>query len=82
MFQLIGMIVIGAVAGYVAGLLYKGKGFGFLKNMLLGIAGSIVGGFLLRLIGFASFGIIGSIISALLGALALLWAFNTFMSKK
>lgn len=82
MFQLIGMIIIGAIAGYAAGLLYKGKGFGFLKNMLLGIAGSIVGGFLLRLIGFASFGIIGSIISALLGALALLWVFNTFLSKK
>ena len=82
MFQLIGMIIIGAIAGYVAGLLYKGKGFGFLKNMLLGIAGSVVGGFLLRLIGFASLGIIGSLISALLGALALLWVFNTFLNKK
>ena len=82
MFQLIGMIIIGAIAGYVAGLLYKGKGFGFLKNMLLGIAGSVVGGFLLRLIGFASVGIIGSLISALLGALALLWVFNTFLNKK
>lgn len=45
MFSFIGMIIIGAIAGYIAGLLFKGKGFGFLKNMLLGIAGSVVGGF-------------------------------------
>jgi uncharacterized membrane protein YeaQ/YmgE (transglycosylase-associated protein family) len=82
MFHLIGMIIIGAIAGYAAGRLYEGKGFGFFKNMLLGIAGSVVGGFLLRLIGFASFGVIGSLVSALLGALALLWIFNTFLNKK
>ena len=45
MFSFIGMIIIGAIAGYIAGLLFKGKGFGFVKNMLLGIAGSVVADF-------------------------------------
>jgi uncharacterized membrane protein YeaQ/YmgE (transglycosylase-associated protein family) len=82
MWNLIGMVFVGAIVGYAAGLLYKGKGFGFWKNVIIGIIGSFIGGFLLRLIGFSATGIIASLISDLLGALALLWLINWYAGKK
>jgi len=79
--RLIGMILVGAVVGYVAGLIFKGKGFGFWKNVIIGIIGSFLGGMLLGLIGFSATGIIAGLISDLVGALVLLWGFNRFSKK-
>lgn len=79
--RLIGMILVGAVVGYVAGLIFKGKGFGFWRNVIIGIIGSFLGGILLGLIGFSATGIIAGLISDLVGALVLLWGFNRFYKK-
>jgi uncharacterized membrane protein YeaQ/YmgE (transglycosylase-associated protein family) len=66
-------VIVGLSAGYLSGLIWKGRGFGFIGNLLLGIAGAFIGGFLFNLAGFSIHGLIAQIISALAGALILLW---------
>lgn len=65
-------LLIGAVAGWLAGSLTKGKGYGIVGNMVLGIIGAINGGFLFGLVGITTDGIIGSLISATVGAIVLI----------
>ena len=66
-------LIIGALAGWLAGNLMKGKGFGILGNIVVGILGAFVGGFLFGLLGITAGGIIGSLITATVGAAALLF---------
>jgi uncharacterized membrane protein YeaQ/YmgE (transglycosylase-associated protein family) len=65
-------LAIGAVAGWLAGVILKGGGFGLLVNIVVGILGAIVGGFAFGLLGISAGGIIGSIITATVGAVLLL----------
>jgi uncharacterized membrane protein YeaQ/YmgE (transglycosylase-associated protein family) len=51
----------------------KGRGFGFFGNIGIGIIGSLIGGFLFRLLGISACGWVGSLVTALAGALLLLW---------
>jgi len=74
------MLAIGAVAGWLAGLVIKGGGFGLIGNILVGVAGALVAGFLFP--GFLPFGgLIGQTISATLGALILLFVIGFFKSR-
>ena len=67
------LLLIGAVAGFLAGLVVKGYGFGIVGNIVVGIVGAFIGGWLLPRIGLYTGGdIIGQIIAATLGAIALL----------
>jgi len=66
-------LVIGVVAGWLAGKLTHGHGFGLVGDLVVGILGALVGGFIFRLVGVASFGLIGSLITATVGAVVLLW---------
>jgi uncharacterized membrane protein YeaQ/YmgE (transglycosylase-associated protein family) len=66
-------LVIGALAGWLAGTIMKGGGFGLLGNIVVGIIGSIVGGFVFGLLGISAGGLIGSIITATAGAVLLLF---------
>ena len=70
---LITLLFIGLVAGWLAGQIWKGSGFGLLWNMIIGVAGSFLGGFLFKLLGISFHGLIDSIIAALAGALLLLF---------
>jgi uncharacterized membrane protein YeaQ/YmgE (transglycosylase-associated protein family) len=65
-------LLIGLAAGWLAGLLTRGKGFGAAGNLLVGALGAVLGGFLQDLLGFRSVSRVGSLISATLGALVLL----------
>ena len=65
-------LAIGAVAGWLAGVILKGGGFGLLVNIVVGILGAIVGGFAFGLLGISVGGIVGSIITATVGAVLLL----------
>ncbi len=66
-------LVIGAIAGWLAGLLMKGYGFGVIGNIVVGIVGAVVAGWLLPLIGFVLVGgIVAEIINAVIGAVILL----------
>lgn len=66
------MLVIGAIAGWLAGQIMKGAGFGLVGNIIVGILGAVIAGFLLPGVLPLS-GIIGQIISATIGAVILLF---------
>jgi uncharacterized membrane protein YeaQ/YmgE (transglycosylase-associated protein family) len=70
--NLLWFILIGLVAGFLAGAVMKGHGFGLLGNLIVGVIGALLGGFLLGLLGIYTAGVIGSLISAFLGAVVLL----------
>jgi uncharacterized membrane protein YeaQ/YmgE (transglycosylase-associated protein family) len=73
MIDLIVWLIVGAVAGWLAGLIVKGYGFGLLGNIVVGIVGSLVAGWLLPRLGIFNIGgIAGSIIYAVIGAVILL----------
>lgn len=67
------LLLIGAVAGFLAGVIVKGYGFGVVGNIVVGIVGALFGGWLLPRFGLFTGGdIIGQIISATIGAVVLL----------
>ncbi len=73
--------IIGAVAGWLAGTLMRGGGFGFLVNVIVGIAGGVIGGWVFGLLGITTSGIIGSLITAFVGAVLLLWIISLFKRR-
>ena len=66
-------LAIGAVAGWLAGVLMKGGGFGLLGNIVIGIIGAVIGGLTFGMLGISAGGLIGSIITATVGAIILLF---------
>jgi len=69
---LIAWIVVGLIAGWLAGVVMKGGGYGILVDIILGILGGIVGGWLFGVLGIMhGSGMIGSIIVAFVGAVIL-----------
>lgn len=69
---LIIFLVIGAIAGWLAGTLVKGYGFGLLGNIVIGVIGAYIGAWLLPQLGFGMSGLLGAIVSATIGAIVLL----------
>ena len=78
---LITFLIIGAVAGWLAGIIMKGGGFGLLVNIIVGIIGAIIGGFLFGAIGIYSGSFIGSIVIATAGAILLLYIVRIIKKK-
>ena len=74
--HVIGFLLIGAIAGWLAGLIMKGRGQGLLGNMVVGVLGSVVGGFVFQTVGIAA----GGFVTALIGAIVLLFIVNTLTS--
>ena len=67
-------LFIGAVAGWLAGVIVKGFGFGLVGNIVVGILGAFVGCWLFGALGIgASYGIVGAILGATVGAVVLLF---------
>lgn len=66
-------LIIGAVAGWIAGNLMRGGGFGLLGNIVVGIVGAFLGGFIFDFFGIAAGGILGSLVLATVGAVVLLF---------
>jgi uncharacterized membrane protein YeaQ/YmgE (transglycosylase-associated protein family) len=68
------IILVGMVAGWAAGKIMKGSGYGVLTDIVLGMVGAIVGGWIMRLLGFyTSGGLIISILVAILGAVVVIY---------
>jgi uncharacterized membrane protein YeaQ/YmgE (transglycosylase-associated protein family) len=70
---LLWQIAIGIVAGWLAGKIMRGRGFGVLIDLVLGIVGSVIGAFVFGLLGLHAYGTIGSIVVATAGAMILLF---------
>jgi uncharacterized membrane protein YeaQ/YmgE (transglycosylase-associated protein family) len=68
------LLIVGAIAGWLAGVIMKGYGFGLIGNIIVGIVGAVIAGWLLPRLGiFIGGGIVGSIINAVIGAVILLF---------
>lgn len=74
-------ILIGAAAGWVAGKLMQGGGFGFVINAIVGIIGGVLGGWVFGLFGLNASGNWGSFITSIIGAILLLWIISLFRKK-
>ncbi len=68
---LVWFLLVGLVAGWLAGRLTRGSGFGVVGDIVLGVVGAFVGGFLFRLVGFSAHSTLASIIVATVGAVVL-----------
>ena len=71
--RLFGFLAIGLVAGWLAGNIMKGKGFGLIRNMVVGVVGAILGGLIFGVLGLSASGTMGSLLTATLGAIVLLY---------
>ena len=71
--DILGTLVVGGVAGWLAGLVMKGSGFGLIGNIIVGMIGGFIGSWLLGLVGIGFSGPITTIIGSLLGAIILLF---------
>lgn len=70
---IIWFLIIGLTAGWLAGKIMRGGGFGFGGNLAVGVLGALVGGFLFRVLGIAAHSLVGSLVTATVGAVVLLW---------
>ena len=66
-------IIVGLIAGWAAGKIMKGGGYGVIADIVLGILGAIIGGWVVGFLGFGGGGLIWSILVAILGAVILIW---------
>ena len=70
--SILAWIIIGAIAGWLAGVLVKGYGFGLIGNIVIGILGAGIAGLLAPRLGLYTESLLGNIVAATLGALILL----------
>jgi len=72
--SLLWFLIIGMIAGWLAGLIMRGKGFGLLGNMIVGVLGAMVGGYMFSFLNITTgHGLIGSLFTALVGAVVFLF---------
>jgi len=75
--SLLGWLIVGFLAGWLAGLLTRGRGFGCLGNVAVGLVGAVIGGYLFHSLGIRGpVGFVGSLLVAVIGAGVLLVALN------
>ena len=73
-------IIVGLIAGWAAGKIMKGGGYGVIADIVLGVVGAVVGGWVVGQLGIGGGGLIWTILVAILGAVILIWI--TRLSKK
>jgi uncharacterized membrane protein YeaQ/YmgE (transglycosylase-associated protein family) len=76
--SILAWIIIGAIAGWLAGVLVKGYGFGLLGNIVIGILGAAIAGFLANALNLYTASTLGNIVAATLGAIILLFLIGLF----
>jgi uncharacterized membrane protein YeaQ/YmgE (transglycosylase-associated protein family) len=66
-------LAVGILAGFLAGRIWKGRGFGLLGDLIVGVIGSFIGVWLFGQLNISSSGLLGLLIAAIIGALILLY---------
>lgn len=77
---LLALLIIGAIAGWLSGMMTKGSGYGVAGNIIVGVIGAFIGGFCFNLVGIAAFGFLGRLVFALVGSLLFSWLLS-FVKK-
>jgi uncharacterized membrane protein YeaQ/YmgE (transglycosylase-associated protein family) len=70
--EFVWFIIVGLVAGWLAGVIMKGGGYGVIGDIVVGIVGALIGGYLFSAMGLAAGGLLGAILIALIGAIILI----------
>ena len=82
--SIVGWIILGLIAGFIASRIYEGSGQGAVIDIVLGIIGALVGGFIFRVLG--GVGITGlnlwSLLVAIIGAVVVLFVWHTFQARR
>jgi len=65
-------LLIGLAAGWLAGMLMKGGGFGLVGDLIVGVIGALLGGYLFAALGVSTYGLLGALITATVGAIVLI----------
>ena len=79
--SLIYTLIIGAIIGWLAGVVFKGSGFGLIVDILVGIVGTWIGSWLYGQLGFTSYGLLGQILMGVIGAVLLLWVLSLIRGR-
>lgn len=80
--QILAILLIGAVSGWLAGIIRQGYGFGLWGNMIVGVLGAFVGGWLFERLNFhIGTGLLNQIFTSVIGALVLLFVIGLFKNK-
>jgi len=81
--EIIILLIVGAIAGWLGSLIYKGRGLGLIGNIIVGILGGFVGYWLLGELGiYLGGGLIGAILTGVIGAVIILFLFNLIFYKR
>ena len=70
---LIGFLIVGLLAGWLAGLILRDEGMGIFRNLVVGVIGAYLGGYLFDVLGIPAGGLLGSLVMATVGAILLLF---------
>ena len=81
LFHLIYFLLIGLAAGWIAGQITKGSSFGLVNDLIVGVVGAFLGGILFGLLGLGSTNIIGSLITATVGAIVFLYVLRAIKNR-
>lgn len=74
--SLVILLLVGLIAGWLAGQLIRGRGFGMLLNIVIGVIGAYLGGIIFRAVGVGGSGMLWMIVSATVGAMVLVFFLN------
>lgn len=75
-------IFVGLIAGWLTGKLTRGRGFGLLANLFLGLVGAVIGGWIFATLGITTYGFVGSLAAATVGAVVLVSLAQLFVGDK
>ncbi|MHB8411547.1 MAG: GlsB/YeaQ/YmgE family stress response membrane protein [Candidatus Acidiferrales bacterium] len=79
---LLAWIIIGLIAGWLTGTVTRGRGFGCFADTILGMVGALIGGWIFLKLGIATFGFLGSLAAAFVGAIVLVAIARLFAGSR
>lgn len=80
--DLLSFLIVGLIAGWIADMLVKGSQFGLIGDLIVGVIGAFIGGFIFNALGIDAYGLLGSIVMAVVGAVVLLLLLNAFNKRR
>jgi uncharacterized membrane protein YeaQ/YmgE (transglycosylase-associated protein family) len=80
--SLIAWLVVGLIAGWIAGTVTRGRGFGCIVDVILGLVGAVIGGWIFTKLGIAAGGFWGSLAAAIVGAIVLVAIARLFAGSR
>jgi uncharacterized membrane protein YeaQ/YmgE (transglycosylase-associated protein family) len=81
--NLVSWVIVGAIAGWLGGQIMRGRGFGCIGNIVIGLVGAVIGGFVFQKLQIElAFGVLNEVVTALVGAVILLGIANILLPQR